>query len=184
MTRMHLEFFKGTTLELDEIEFLYPSQKESILSIRGKTACGRFADGTFQWTSALKGLALLFLKHAAGRERFMLTGGAGSPACSVDFAISKQPRWVEEVFGTDKQGISLVRRIIVRKNSNRKRPGPVSIGLSSSPLSRVSISVSVNGRLMEDKEELNNLAEMLARQIQHEELCGVEEGGRRLQRAA
>ena len=184
MTRMHLEFYRGATLELDEIEFLYPSQKESILSIRGKSACGRFADATFQWTSALKGLALLFLKHAAGKERFMLTGGAGSPACSVDFAISKQPRWVEEVFGTDKQGISLLRRFVVRKNSNRKRPGPVSIGLSSSPLSRVSISVSVNGRPMHDKEELNSLAELLASQIQSEEPCGNEGAERRLLSAA
>jgi hypothetical protein len=184
MTRMHLEFFKGVSIELDEIEFLYPSQKESILSVRGKSAPGRFADGTFQWTSALQGLAVLFLKHAAGREHFVLSGGPGSPASSVDFAISKQPRWIEEVFGTDKQGISFIRRIVTRKNSNLKRPGPVSIGLSSSPLSRVLISVSVNGRVVEDKAELGKLADELAKQLWGEEPYGQEEGTRRLLLAA
>jgi len=162
MTRIHLALYTGDAIELDEIEFLHPSQQESILSVRGKSASGRFAEASFQWTSALQALTVLFLKHAAGMNHFCLSGKNGSPASSVDFAISRQPRWVTEVFGVDKQGISLLRRVVMRSNSNLKRSGPVVISMACSPLSSIEISVSINGRDTRDLNEINAIADALA----------------------
>ncbi len=162
MTQIHLALYKGDSIELDEIEFLHPSQKESILSVRGKTTLGRHAEASFQWTSAIQALTVLMLKYAAGHTRFTLVGGTGSPAASVDFAISRQPRWVTEVFGVDKQGVSLLRRIVTRSNSNMKRPGPVAISLSNSPLNEVKITVSINGKDALETREIDEIAESLA----------------------
>ena len=165
MTQIHLALYKGDSIELDEIEFLHPSQKESILSVRGKSSLGRHAEASFQWTSAIQALTVLLLKYASGERRFTLIGGTGSPAASVDFAISRQPRWITEVFGVDKQGVSLLRRFITRSNSNMKRPGPVAISITNSPLSEVAITVSVNGKDVLVPSEISNLAEALAQNL-------------------
>jgi hypothetical protein len=51
------------------------------------------------------------------------------------------------MFGCDQQGTSLARRLILRTNPERKRPGPVTLGINQLYLNPSSISVYVNGKL-------------------------------------
>ena len=108
---------------------------------------------------------MLFLKGAARELGFSLSGSHGSAAASLDFAISKQPQWVEDVFGVDKQGVSLLRRVVERSNSNLKRPGPVTVSLNRAALQENSITITVNGKDVSNILEIRALADDLALQL-------------------
>jgi hypothetical protein len=165
MAKIHLSLYHNGKIELDEIEFLHPMLKTSLLSVRGKSTTGHYADATFQWTSALQALTILLLKSAALGSDYLMSGLRASPAASLDFAISKQPRWLLEVFGADAQGISLIRRVVNRQNSNLKRPGPLCISINTSALSPSDITISVNGQDVRDWKKINELGDSLAHQL-------------------
>jgi hypothetical protein len=165
MAKIHLSLYQNGKIELDEIEFVHPLLKTSILSVRGKSCSGHQADATFQWTSALQALTVLFLKSTALGSDYRMTGVRSSPAASLDYSISKQPMWVLEVFGRDAQGISLIRRIVRRTNSNLKRSGPLFLSLNTAALSPSDITISVNGRDVTEWEEINKLGDALSEQI-------------------
>jgi hypothetical protein len=132
-------------------------------SVRGKTA-GAFRNvGSFQWTTAVKALSLLAIKaglaQRAGVTRVdhRLAGEKGSLAASLDYAISKQPEWLVEMFGVDSRGISLVRRLVRRTNPERKRPGPVVLGFSEAALESIWFRFTLNGASVESISELESL---------------------------
>jgi hypothetical protein len=82
-----------------------------------------------------------------GPESAVLQGCSGSPAASLDYALSKQPAWLSEMFGCDVYDTSFARRLILRTNPERKRPGPVVLAVNHVYLSAASIEVHVDGAL-------------------------------------
>jgi hypothetical protein len=76
-------------------------------------------------------MTLLLISSRLDEGRTVLAGARGSSIASLDYAISKQPCWLTDMFGTDSFGISLVRRLILRTNPERKRPGPVFLSLNT-----------------------------------------------------
>ena len=120
-------------------------------SVRGKTGGPFRSAGSFQWTSAVKALALLIIKTKATPLEALLRGDANSLAASLDYAISKQPVWLTDMFGCDQQGISFARRLILRTNPERKRPGPVTLGINQMYIAPEAITVYVNGKLCTDE---------------------------------
>jgi hypothetical protein len=84
----------------------------------------------------------------------MIRGEANSMAASLDYAISKQPTWLTEMFGCDQDGISLARRMILRTNPERKRPGPVTLGLNMNYVAVENISIILNGKTPTDEQLL------------------------------
>lgn len=122
MRELKLYFEAG---QLIEVGFCNGLTSEVHRSLRGKSAGAHSQAGSFQWTSAVKGLALLAVQAAGAFEEPFIQGCGGSLAASLDYAISKQPMWLIEMFGCDQSGISLLRRMILRTNPERKRPGPV-----------------------------------------------------------
>jgi hypothetical protein len=91
-------------------------------------------------------LSLLFLKTCASPSDALLRGFANSLAASLDYAISKQPLWLTEMFGCDQQGISLGRGLILRTNPERKRPGPVTLGINQAYIPTSQVSIFVDGK--------------------------------------
>lgn len=76
----------------------------------------------------------------------MLVGGYGTLAASLDYATSKQPTWLVDMFGADSSGRCEFVRFINRTNTERKRPGPTVVGLKHGVLEDATIEVFVNGR--------------------------------------
>ena len=114
--------------------------------VRGKTSGPCRSAGTFQWTSAVKALSLLAVKTRLNPQDALLRGEAHSLAASLDYAISKQPMWLNEMFGWDQKGISFCRRLILRTNPERMRPGPVTLGINQIYMTADAITIISDGK--------------------------------------
>ncbi len=142
MRNLKLYFEAG---QLTEVVFRENGTNEPRRTIRGKTGGAFRHAGSFQWTSAVKALGLLVAKAALNPQNSTIQGLGGSLASSLDYALSKQPIWVTDMFGCDQQGISFARRLILRTNPERKRPGPVVLAVNYVYLPATSIEVFSDG---------------------------------------
>ena len=146
--------------QLVEVSFCDGVSGTTRRSIRGKTGGAYRGSGSFQWTSAVRGLACLLVQTAFLPESGVLKGTGGTLAASLDYAISKQPIWLTEMFGSDQNGICLIRRMVNRTNPERKRPGPTVLGLNQRYLPAEAISIFVNNKKC-SREDLVVLGAML-----------------------
>lgn len=117
--------------------------------VRGKTP-GAFKNaGTFQWTSAVRGISALFLRHAISQRvssvRNQISGGESSLAASLDYALCKAPRWLAEMFGAFPSGQITAKRLFLTTNPNQKRPGPVIITINEVAIAPGDVRVIVDG---------------------------------------
>ncbi len=147
--------------QLIEVKFKESDTSEERCSIRGKTGGAYRRAGSFQWTSAVRALSLLAVKAIATPEDALIQGEGGSLAASLDYAMSKQPEWLTDLFGCDREGVSYARRLILRTNPERKRPGPVVLALNSVYMPLSSIVVYVNG-MVASCEQIDALKDVLA----------------------
>ena len=164
MTCEMLLEFHGKSPELIKTLFR-ENGGEVCLTLRGKTPGAQRNAGTFQWTSAVRALCIALLKGRLSpnphQEDSSLSGFAGSLAATLDYAISKQPTWTEDMFGVTPDGRSVLRRVISRSNSERKRPGPVTLSLNPHVLSPGSIIVWWNGQRVQEPTILKGLIDSL-----------------------
>lgn len=144
MRQLKLYFEGGQLMESQFIDGVTGVVRQSV---RGKSGGAYRTAGSFQWTSAVKGLAVLFLTASEGTLEPLIKGGSGSLTASLDYAISKQPSWISEMFGCDRDGLCFIRRMILRTNPERKRPGPTVLSLNEKYLPRHAISIFCDGRL-------------------------------------
>ena len=158
-----LHFAGKGDVQLVETYFSDSAAGTQLVSVRGKTA-GAFRDaGTFQWTSAVRGLCVLCIKtvlahrYPADSPTRHILGFQTSLAASLDYAITKQPSWIRDMFGLDVKGNTLAQRLIARTNPNRKRPGPVILGLNERALPTEAIRVYWNGEKVEQFDTLQTL---------------------------
>lgn len=160
-----LHFAGESDVQLVEFRFTDRITGVQRLSVRGKTA-GAFRNaGTFQWTSAVRGLCILMARaklaciQGATSEvsTGQILGHRASMAASLDYAITKQPAWTRDMFGWDMNGTTLVQRLIHRTNPNRKRPGPVILALNERALSPVDVAIYWDGHVVQKVDELRNL---------------------------
>ena len=161
MITMKLTFVSdGTAVTLSKTRFRHPLLKQELVTVRGSTAPGMA--GNFRWSSGVRGLALLLVKHAVVAEigtkgavargpAAGLEGANGSLAASLDYAISKQPRWLDDMFGTTPQGVSISKHLFRRINPDRKRPGPVTVFI---PNTDFRVFIEVNGKSARGVREL------------------------------
>lgn len=133
-------------------------------TVRGKQSGARLDAGSFQWTSAVRGFALLATRTAARFEPSSISGRAKSLAASLDYAISKQPMWLIEMFGVDHFGTSLIRRMVLRTNPERKRPGPTTLAINEKYLTAEGLKIYSNGKPCSGA-DLVVLAVMLASEL-------------------
>jgi len=146
--------------QLTEVEFNDGVSTDTRRSVRGKSGGAYRTAGSFQWTSAVRGLAYLLVQTALVPESAVLQGTSGSLAASLDYAISKQPMWLTDMFGSDQNGICLIRRMILRTNAERKRPGPTVLALNQRYLPVETITIVSDGKRC-SREDLVVLGAML-----------------------
>lgn len=159
MALLELRFVGGDTPELFESTCrLTPGVVCS--AVRGKTSGAYRGYGTFQWTSAVKAVCVALLRAkvcADTSERSAISGEKGSLAASLDYALSKEPNWLGEMFGFTPGGGLIARRLFLVSNPNRKRPGPVVIVLNERVLANAEIKISLDGKVLTSAEDLLKL---------------------------
>lgn len=164
---LQLDFVGTSPVELSQTLFFRGDSPCPLRCVRGKTPGAFFGAGTFQWTAAIRALCLLFVQakvvKLAGNPEIggALSGDKGSLASSLDYALSKQPMWLEEMFGVSANGTCTATRLITRTNPNRKRPGPVVLALNHLALSPDNIVIAWEGKIVEDLASLQQLLRQL-----------------------
>jgi hypothetical protein len=158
-----LHFAGSADVQLVEARLIDRATGVQRITVRGKTPGAIRDAGTFQWTSAVRGLCILLAKakmiQALGgaSNAANILGHQGSLAASLDYAITKQPIWIRDMFGNDPNGNTLAQRLISRTNPNRKRPGPVILGLNERAVLPADITITWNGKRAESAEVLKTL---------------------------
>ena len=158
-----LNFVAGELVETCFSQSLIPTP---LRAVRGKSSGAFFNCGSFQWTSAVQALSVLFIRaaidHLRGNPSLTpLSGERGSLAASLDYAIAKEPEWIIEMFGTDSKATPLIKRLVRLSNSNQKRPGPVAVSLNDRFFPASSIEIRISGVLIQSDATMENLIEQI-----------------------
>jgi hypothetical protein len=155
MFRIKLTFCSGNTIELLRVDCV-SNGAGPLTSVRGKTNGAYRTGGSFQWSSAVRGMASVFLSAKLLADLSpgepMLTGEAKSLAASLDYAITKQPMWILDMFGVSSTGRTLAKRLFRVTNSHRKRGGPVALSLNLHTCPPQCIEVVLNGQSVQSPE--------------------------------
>jgi hypothetical protein len=172
MAKLALWFISNRELlTLDKTLFSHPALSQELRAIRGKTAGAYSGFNSFQWTPAVQAMSVLLLRTAAlhsleaGAGSALLEGYEDSPASSLDYSIAKAPNWLLDIFGLDKAGNPLAKRLFLRTNPERKRKGPVAVALNEKMLSRADITVYLDGRAVTSAQVLNDAAEQIEQSL-------------------
>ena len=163
-------YFEGLSkIELVKSEVRTGGTPRTHVCIRGKTAGAYLSCGSFQWTSGVRGVCAAFIRFllSEGSETvdYCLIGGKSSLAASLDYALSKGPAWLGEMFGSGVGGNQYARRIFKITNPNRKRPGPVAISVNRNIVSESQVQIYWEGQRITDQTQLYSM------------LMGIEEQG-------
>jgi hypothetical protein len=156
MAKFTLNFVGYDSPELLETTFSHPLLDGQRRCIRGKSSGAFEGYCTFQWTKAVQGLSRLVigavLEDQLGKRASTphLIGFGLSHAASFDYAIDKQTTWLFDMFGWDKNGLSLARRLFNRTNPGRKRAGPVAISLNTKFFNASDIEIYLDGAKITD----------------------------------
>jgi hypothetical protein len=145
---------------------------EVLRCMRGKTAGAFRGAGSFQWTSAVRAIAALSLRHILSQANpsvsKYISGRQASLAASLDYALTKSPCWISDMFGMFQNGQPSARRLFLITNPNQKRPGPVTVAINEATLAARNIKVFLNGLPTEDLSALANILREVDAAFQHE----------------
>jgi hypothetical protein len=164
---LQLHFAGSVTAELIETRFCPGVGMPERITVRGKTAGAYSNAGTFQFTFAVRALAILCVRAAISSTETpsssvpVLIGFKGSIAASLDYAVSKRPMWLLDMFGSDSSDRCLASRLFHRTNPNRKRPGPVLVSLNEKGLPPANIQIIWDEKPVKEPGELRALLSKL-----------------------
>lgn len=171
MIQMIVSFVRyGDTLTLDSTRFRHPLLVHEVVAVRGARALA--TRGTFRWSSGVRALTSLLVRHAIAMSEIregashdvgsaFVEGEDESPAASLDYALSKQPLWLSDMFGVSKNGSPLTKLLFRRINPDRKRAGPVVVFIANKSFA---VRVEVNGTVIEGGAHLRRVAALLEAQ--------------------
>lgn len=164
MVKMVLSFVTiHPSVALNQTTFSHSLLGRRLISVRGATAPQDV--GTFRWSSGVKALSLLLTRQALvsharkdgkldGHSPAFIDGDGESLAASLDYAISKQPLWLQDMFGTTPQGTAISKLLFRRMNPDRKRPGPVTVFIANFDFE---VSIEVDGKSLQGEKPLRRL---------------------------
>jgi len=160
--RIDLSFVSCREAELEQIYFTHPLLDAPRHLVRGRNLMSRGDCYPFTWSLAVQAMSYLLLKTLAQGPDTVLCSTNYPFTRSLDFALSKKPLWLQDLFGLDSEGRSNALRFFRRYNPEGKRPGPILIGVNGSMLARESIRILVGGKECKSKVEVDKLAECIA----------------------
>lgn len=164
---LQLDFAGTSKVELFQTRFYTGYHNSPLLAVRGKTSGAYRNAGSFHFSAAVRALCILCVKSVLAYKSPpsptlpIILGFRGSLVASLDYALTKQPGWLIDMFGCDTSGRPMGQRLLCRTNSHLKRPGPVAIGLNAHALSAENIYVFWNGQRVEDEQTLRQLLSLL-----------------------
>ncbi|MEY4667962.1 MAG: hypothetical protein RL518_661 [Pseudomonadota bacterium] len=82
-------------------------------------------------------------------------------ALSLDFALSKKPRWLLDMFGVDQSGAPIIKRLFIRMNPEKKRPGPAWVSMNPAFLDPKNIGIFLDGVEVIREPELRMLLKLI-----------------------
>lgn len=179
VSELNLHFTQAPRCELLRLEFV-DDRNAHYLSVRGKYDGAFRGATTFSWTRGVKALSIFFLQSRLASEASMaasalLHGEAGSVAASLDYALARNSEWLIRFFGSDVNGNARARRLVLRSNPERKRPGPVVLRLNERKLNPERIVIFLDGRQLDSVDELCELHSLLLQSWQEERVTLVQE---------
>lgn len=169
MIKMILSFVTfDSSVALNQTIFSHALLGRRLISVRGSTAPPDV--GTFRWSSGVRGLALLLTRQAIvgvtrrngqgnGHHPASIEGDSNSLAASLDYAISKQPLWLQDMFGATPQGTAISKLVFRRMNPDRKRPGPVTVFI---PNADFDVVIEVDGETVNAEHQMRYLERALS----------------------
>jgi hypothetical protein len=155
--KLVLYFAGDWNAQLIRVQFSHPLAEKDCVSVRGFYSPGNGISGSFQWSRAVKALSILLLRtkissldsiSSASKIIPAIEGDRNSFAASLDYALSKQPFWLLDMFGVSAQGKSIAQRLFRRQNSERKRSGPVVISMNENMLKPEALKIYLDGVLV------------------------------------
>jgi hypothetical protein len=161
MGSLCLWFSSLTEPQLERVSFSHALLGTTVprTSYRGRTGDAIAAtSGSFTWSSGVKAFAVLVVQSIIAHDsnkrsqetlQPYLEGTKKSLAASLDAALSKNPLWLQDIFGFDSQGHSLAARIFRRSNPEMKRPGPIVITLNPAFIPHSSLVVRIAGERLD-----------------------------------
>lgn len=164
---LHLDFAGTSTVELFQTRFYTGCHNSPLLSVRGRTSGAYRNAGSFHFSAAVRALCIVCVKSVLADKSPssptlpIILGFRGSLVASLDYALTKQPVWLIDMFGCDASGRPMGQRLLRRTNSHMKRPGPVAISLNSHALPAENIHILRNGQRVEDEKTLRELLSLL-----------------------
>lgn len=155
-------YFEGTAqVELVRTQVDLVGAQQPQVCVRGKTSGAYTRCGCFQWTSGVRGVCVAFLRFVLSERDtsvdYFLSGGKASLAASLDYALSKGPTWLADMFGLGRNGTLFARRFFRISNPNRKRPGPVVISVNSAVVNSYHIRFFWEGKPVQEIAALKTL---------------------------
>lgn len=170
MFKIKLTFCSGPTTELLRVDCLN-NGLGPLTSVRGKTNGAYRAVGSFQWSSAVRAMACVFLSAKLLDDLTpgepMLTGEARSLAASLDYALTKQPTWILDMFGVSPSGRTHAKRLFRVTNSHRKRGGPVALSLNLYVCPPQCIEIVLDGQSVHSPENLRLILQSIKSYCPH-----------------
>lgn len=161
--------FQGEeVVELVQSDVRFAGEASSRSCFRGKTPGAYHSDGSFQWTSGVRALCVAFIKMKLStfepETEICVVGDRASMAASLDYAISKRPVWLEDMFGIGTGGRQNAQRIFRVTNPNRKRPGPVALSVNQAVIFPEEITIIWRDGKVEDPEALRRMIASIEQQ--------------------
>ena len=148
MCRIELHLTDHGRARLDQFVFFSSPEAQPLVTTCSGSAsyCVGTSRNFFTWTVGVRAITLLLLKAAQGKSTTVgISGDSGSAAASLDYALSKEPSWLIDFFGMTSKGNAFAKSLFGRRNSERKRPGPVEVYVNDRAIKHDDIKVFVNG---------------------------------------
>lgn len=183
MSALRLWFVNKEQPQLEKVCFSHPLLSREQDSYRGKNSGAYSSSYSFQWSSAVRALSLLFLLNVSWRRRCsgadmesapLLIGAESSAASSLDYALGKLPLWLLDMFGVDSHGNPLARRLLRRSNPERRRGGECAVGINFSMLSAENIFVYLDGKSVDDDAEIGDLVNGVKKGLDEKGIRNIE----------
>lgn len=172
MNRMSLKFLSNDSCaELFESEFSCSLVGRNLRCVRGRQAFTDSVEGTFVWSSAVQSMSAVVIKSKiaeltrtspqAWPQAAGLCSDSTSWALSLDFALFKKPRWLLDMFGVDSLGTPIIKRLFIRMNPEKKRPGPSWVSINPAFLDPRNIAIFLDGIEVTTAPELTALLKLI-----------------------